>query len=357
MFKHIFERKNKIKISLFFILLIAFIFRFYKIDEWLFFGMDQEYEALIIKNILTGRHFPLIGVNASDTGFYLGPFFIYAASLPYALFSGNPIGGALFASLLGVLTCYFVFLIGKKIFNERIGLLAMFFYAGSFLISFYDRRFWNPTPIPLFSLFIGYILYQLAKDKVKYLPWLSFAFGLAVQCHLSILIFLPLIVFILWKKHHLIHKRLFLFFLAIFIFLQLPILIFDLRHNFINSRAVVNLLIARNQENKTYSSLHERSSIFFSAVGRVFWMPFNPDLFLESGQCKELERYRKNALFEGLILISVFIAIFFWWYKEKKKQHFNLNRFEKSIDLSLKIIIFLFFITLFFVIFYNRQIF
>ncbi len=329
------------------ILLIAIFFRFYKINDWLFFGMDQEYEALIIKNITNGRHFPLIGVNAGDTGLYLGPFFIYFAAIPYFLFSGNPIGGAVTASLLGILTCYFVYQIGRRMFNKRIGLFAAFFYSGSFLISFYDRKFWNPTPVPLFSLLIGYILYQLANNKIKYLPWLALIFGLAIQCHLSMFIFLPIIVYILWKKYPLINRKLFTFSIVIFLFLQLPILIFDFRHNFINSRALVNLALNKNQENSSYSNLYERSSLFISAMGRVFWMPFNPDLFLESGQCRELAGYKKNAHLEGVILLSIFTGIFILWMLEKRKSH----------KTAVKIILMLIFVTLLFVMFYNRQIF
>lgn len=319
--------------------------------------MDQEYEALIIENILTGRHFPLIGVNAGDTGLYLGPFFIYLAAIPYAIFSGNPVGGAITASLMGVFTSYLVYLVGKKMFNQKVGLFAALFYSGSFLISFYERKFWNPTPVPFFSLLLGFILYQLANSKIKYLPWLALIFGLAIQCHLSMLIFLPLIGYILWIRRHLITRKIFTISIIIFLLLQTPIIIFDLRHNFINSKAVINLVLNKQQENSSYSTLHERTSLFLSTLGRIFWTPFTPDLFLESGQCRELNQYRKNAYPEGIILTFAGLGIFFWWFMNKRSKHREFIKWKSDVRWSARIIFILFFVTLLFIIFYNRQIF
>src|SRR3989337_808761 len=80
------------------ILFLAVFFRFYHLSDWFSFGMDQEYEAFLVKNIVTGKHFPAIGVNAADTGLYLGPFFIYLAVIPYLLFQGNLLSFAFFSS-------------------------------------------------------------------------------------------------------------------------------------------------------------------------------------------------------------------------------------------------------------------
>jgi len=337
--------RGPIKIYLLLILSVAVLFRFYHFYDWLFFGMDQEYQALIVKNIISGQHFPLIGVNASDTGFYLGPFFSYFAAIPQLIFSGNPIGGALLSSLIGIIVCYLVYKIGKEMFSERIGLFASLFYGGSFLISFYDRQFWNPMLIPLFSLLIGFLLYQILNNKPKRLLWLAFIFGLAVQCHLSILIFLPLIIYILIIKRREFSQKIILTSLAIFIILQTPIILFDFRHNFTNSRAVMNIFSGKNQSIQT-SHLKERNALFLSSLGRFFWLPSHPDLFLESGQCKELSGLRKDAYPESILFILAGISIFIFLSLKK-------NAFSNSS----KIVLGIFFLTLIFVEFYNRQIF
>src|SRR3989338_8621824 len=183
------------------ILFLAFLFRFYNFQNLFFFGMDQEYEALIVKNIVDFKHFPLIGVNASDTGLYLGPAFIYLAAVPFYIFRGNPLGWGLTASFLGVLTVYFIYKVGKKMFSKKVGFFASLLYSSSFLTSFYDRQFWNPTPIPLFSLLIGFLLYRILNNNRKSLLLLALSFGIAIQAHLSILIFLPLIIYAVMKKY------------------------------------------------------------------------------------------------------------------------------------------------------------
>src|SRR3989338_10692047 len=123
------KKISKINLLLLGILLLSFIFRFYRLTDWFSFGMDQEYEAYLVKNIVTAKHFPLIGVNVSDTGLYLGPFFIYLAALPFILFNGHPLGFAFFSSVLGVVTTLAVFIVAGKMFGRRQALFASFFYG------------------------------------------------------------------------------------------------------------------------------------------------------------------------------------------------------------------------------------
>ena len=327
------------------ILFLAFLFRFYNFQNLFFFGMDQEYEALIVKNIVDFKHFPLIGVNASDTGLYLGPAFIYLAAVPFYIFRGNPLGWGLTASFLGVFTVYFIYKVGKKMFSKKVGFFASLLYSSSFLTSFYDRQFWNPTPIPLFSLLIGFLLYRILNNNRKSLLLLALSFGIAIQAHLSILIFLPLIIYAVMKKYKIVGIKTIFLSIIIFILLQTPIILFELRHNFLNTKAFINL-VAKKSEQTSTSSFSERNSLFLSTLGRFFWVPYKPDLFLESGQCKELSSLRKNAYPEGIIMVMVGLIIFL-------RRYFSKNKFATSSKLILSICL----LTFLFVLFYNRSIF
>jgi hypothetical protein len=82
--------KNKDKFIFLTILFSSIVFRFYNLVPWTSFGMDQEYQGYIARNIVVGHHFPLIGVNASDTGLYLGPLFSYFTAITYFIFHGDP---------------------------------------------------------------------------------------------------------------------------------------------------------------------------------------------------------------------------------------------------------------------------
>lgn len=335
------------------ILLLAGVFRFFNLQNWLYFGMDQEYQALIVRNIVSGAHFPLIGVNAADTGLYLGPFFSYFAAIPYALAGGNPIGWGITASLIGILVCYLIFKISKIMFSERVGYFASLIAACSFLFSFYDRKFWNPSLIPLFSLLIGYLIYRIFHRSYRSAVALALVFGLAVQCHLSILIFVPfiLITILINRKHF--TRKIILWSLAVILLTQLPLILFEFRHDFTNSRALVNLLSA-SQTNGTTSSIIERNGIFFSMLGRFVWVPSAPDLFLEFSQCSGMTILRRSAYPEGIVLMFVGIVTFIWWCRNQDCGRLGKLSFWRHLQSPSFLIVSLFALTFLMIQLYPR---
>lgn len=343
--------KFKIYISLWllFIILLAFFFRFYKLQDYLIFGMDQENEILIVKNIVSGKHFPLIGLSSSDTGIYRGPAFLYLSAIPYILFQGNPVGGAAVASLLGVIVSFLIYKLGTKMFSSSVGFVASILYAGSFLVAYYDRQFWNPTFIPLLSLLIGFLCFKVIKEKSYSISIvLVLLFGVATHAHLTILIFIPLIIYTLWSiKNKLSVKRLVILLFFLFI-TQLPLLLFDLRHNFLNTKVVINTFTNANAI-RIDTSFNQRSELFLSTLGRYLWVPPIADFIVESGQCKELLPYLKNQKAMGAAIIIFISACLLLLYYKK---HSNSN-IAKGLYIPLSII----FSTIIFIIFYKHLIF
>lgn len=346
----ILKGKNKINLVLLVaIISISFFFRFYKIHDWLSWGMDQEYEAFLVKNILNFKHFPLIGVNASDTGLYLGPAFIYFAAIPFAVFGGNPLGWAITASLIGIAVTYLIYKVAKEMFSQKTGLFASFLYAGSFLVSFYDRQFWNPTLVSFFSLVLGFLLFRILNNKFSKLIWLALSFGLAIQSHLSLLIFSPLILYVLWMKRKMIPQKILIWSCILFFLTQLPVIVFELRHDFLNTKAAIKMVIDPNSNVNLPSTLRERNSVFLSSLGRFFWTPAPVDFFAQSGQCRELISYKRNSYPETILLVVLGMFIFGFWYFTKSKE----NRGEYAGV----IIVGLFLLTFLFVEFYSRSFF
>ena len=331
---------------LFFILFLAFIFRFYNLRELFLFGMDAEYEAFLVRNIVNGVHFPAIGVNAADLGIYLGPIFIYLSVIPYILFFGSPMGFAVFASAIGVFTTYVMFRIVKTMFGGKAGYFASFFYAVSFLASFYDRNFWNPTLVPLLSLLICYFIYRINLKQYRYLYFLAVAFGLSFHTHLSLLIYTPLIIWIILKHWQFIGKKILIYSLLLFLSLQLPQIIFEFRHNFTNSRAVITLLTGSQDQNTLKSSVSERGKVFLNYLGRFLWVPPSPDIFVEKGLCKELNSFKKNAYPEMIGLI--FLCFIYFTFLHQKSKNENNNP-------ASRLVISIFILSLIAVLFYNRN--
>ena len=304
------------------VLFLALILRFYRLKTWFLFGMDQEYEAFLVKNILTGKHFPLIGVNASDTGIYLGPFFIYLAAIPYLLFQGNPLGGAVAASSLGVLTTFALYKLGKVWFSEKAGLLASFFWAMSFLSVHYNRQFWNPTPISFLMIIILYSITMIHKGKGKFLLLLAASIGIALQSHLQSVIILPIIILylLLFRKKY-SGKYLFLFFLILLIF-QFPLILFDIRHNFINTKAIIHLLFSFFGffDPVQSTNIFERVPIFLDFIGRSIFIKGPVDLYIENGQCLSLLSYKgKTNILAIILMTGVFLFYFYQQIVKKNK--------------------------------------
>lgn len=326
------------------ILFLALILRFYRLRTWFLFGMDQEYEAFLVKNILTGKHFPLIGVNASDTGIYLGPFFIYLAAIPYFIFRGSPLGGALAASSLGVITTFALYKLGKVWFSEKVGLLAGFLWAVSFLSVHYDRQFWNPTPLSFLTIIILYSITMIYKGREKFMLLLAISIGIALQSHLQSIIYIPIIIlylFILRKKYS--GKYLFLFFLILLIF-QLPLILFDIRHNFMNTKAITQLLFSFLRFSNPVQSVNmsERVLQLSNFIGRSIFIKGPVDLYTENGQCLTLLSSKGKTSILAIILMIVMFLFYFYQQIVKKNKTLKDRYLILSITLLTLISVFIY---------------
>lgn len=348
-----------LRILFFLGLVTAVILRFYHLHDWLFFSMDQEYEALIIKNILTLKHIPLIGVNIADTGMYLGPFFIYFAAIAYTLSAGNPIGGAIFASVIGLITTICIYKVGKDMYSKTVGVIAFILYGCSFLAAFYDRQFWNPTFVPLFSLVMGFFLFKYIKGKRKYLYFAVILLGLSLHVHFSLIIFIPLFLYFMWIKEHKCFYRVLVFSLVIFAILQSPQILFEVRHGYINTKSFIHFISSTEEKSLNSSSISNRYSFFLSSLSRFIWVLPNSDLFVESGQCQELSEVRKSAYPEITLLVLLVISVFLMKQYKNKISDTDLTRehhLSHPHDANI-IIVYMLLVTCIELVFYKRQMF
>lgn len=249
------------------ILILASFLRFYRLDEYMTFLGDEGRDAIIVKDIITFKNFPLIGPPTSVGNIYLGPLYYYmmAASMVFTL---SPVAAAGMDALIGVLTVYLIYYLSKAWFGKVSGLIAAYLYAISPVTIIYSRSSWNPNPTPFFSLLAILGLYK-ARTSGNYL-WLiltGICAAAALQMHYLALILLP-ILGVSWIKELLYLKRLTegKFFwrgtilgIISFLLLMSPLLIFDLKHDFLNYKAVTSLLT--NRESVGFNILETLSKI------------------------------------------------------------------------------------------------
>ncbi len=235
-------------IILVFVLLLAAFFRLYRIDAYMTFLGDEGRDALVVKDTLTNRHFPLLGPPMSVTtgagNIYLGPLYYYMMALSMAIFWLNPVGAAVMVALIGVATVGLIYYLARQWFGFWPAVVSSTLYAVSPVTITYSRSSWNPNPLPFFTLIAMFSIFKARTSKNFLwfiLAGISLAF--AAQMHWLALILLP-VFGIYWALEFFQRQGLKNFWqgtagaVAAFLFLMSPLLIFDLRHNFMNYKAL-----------------------------------------------------------------------------------------------------------------------
>ena len=259
-----------------FILLIAAFLRFYRLSEYMTFLGDEGRDAIIIKNMLVNYHFPLIGPPTSVGNIYLGPLYYYMMAVSMFIFFLNPVAAAGMNALIGVVVVVLIYYIAKPWFNRQAGLIASFLYAISSVNIIYSRSSWNPNPAPFFSLIAIFGFYKAHQSRnFLWLILTGIASAAALQMHYLALILVPILL-ILWfyevfkKKYVLNLLSGTILGISAFFVVSFPLIWFDLRHNFLNYRALTELLTQGNAiKGDIFLNLLRIPSIYFhDLIGR-----------------------------------------------------------------------------------------
>lgn len=250
--------------------------RFYRFEEFVTFLGDQGRDAIIIKRIITGEHFPAIGPPSSVGQVYLGPFYYYFIAPWLLFFNFNPLGlafGVCFFSSLFIIVNY---LIVKELFDQKTALISSTLVAFSFVLIDLSRFSWNPNLLPLFSLINLYFFIKSLKTHRWYYFGLTGAFlSFCLQLHYVFLFSLPgffLIYLFSFKRNRVNLKTSILNFsilLTAFFLSSSPLLIFDLRHNFLNTKNFLNLI------SQSRSDLTQKISNFLESFFALNQFSFN----------------------------------------------------------------------------------
>lgn len=213
----------------------AILLRLYQIPERFIFDIDTQYQALYALTIVRDFHIIWIGVSASNIGYYLGPGLTYLTALLLWI-TKDPVGMGYFASGVGVLTLMSVWFVAKKLFDDKAALVTATIYGFTPVIVNYDRKFW-PIFVPLIATWMVYGLIKSHKNK-WWLLLCTFLIGISFHVHLSLMVFIPFVVYAFIRANVLTFKRSNVLFIllnfAVYLLLTSPLLVFDFVHNFDN---------------------------------------------------------------------------------------------------------------------------
>jgi 4-amino-4-deoxy-L-arabinose transferase-like glycosyltransferase/Flp pilus assembly protein TadD len=161
---------------------------FYQFSETPFYRvpmLDARYYDDLARHIAAGK---LVGSEA----FFMGPLYPYVLGALYALFGSALWVPRLFQIFLGVLDCFLVFLVGRRVFSETVALLAAAMFALYKPAIFYEQTLLMETlltTLVLLALLVALVL----ESRTKPYGWLlaGFLFGLAALTRANVLLFVP----------------------------------------------------------------------------------------------------------------------------------------------------------------------
>lgn len=287
-------KTQKHLILLFIIILFAIFLRFYRLSDLAVFLADQASDSSAVLNMLGGK-LTLLGPISSVGGFFNGPI-VYYLMLPfYWFFKGDPIAGTFFQATLSVAAIPLIYLLGKKIKNNQVGLLSAFFFSLSPLMVDYSRAAFNSYPAVFFSTLILFMINVINRFSALKVIFLGILIGFIIQMHYLTISFVILTSFypIFFQRNLLSAKYYFSLLIGIIIGLS-PFLLFEARHQFLNTHLIFKYFISQNKTSKSILNIFQ---IWPSASGKIL--------------------FGNNYIFGAFSLLLTIVSLIFIFIKNK----------------------------------------
>lgn len=264
------------KYTLIFLLVAAVFSRFYNLPNTVSFLGDQGRDAMIVADIFRRLDPVFIGPVTSVGNLYLGPLYYYFM-LPFLwLTYPSPLGPVYAVALLGIITVYLVYFLGKKMLGENAALVATFFYTFSAVITQATRFSWNPNPAPLVSLLLIYTTWIAWKKNPRWWVWAALCLSVLFQLHYLTLLALPavgLIWLVSLREHFKAHalKSIIvptLLGVGVFLLSIVPLILFDIKHEGTNLKAFQALMSSSENFAGSQQLLGRLTTILKETEGR-----------------------------------------------------------------------------------------
>ncbi len=161
------------------------IFYFFNITRYPVFWMDEAWDisvawSFVKKGIFGNPTYPLDGL---DKVFFLHPPFPILLEVPLIkLFGITPLTIRFFSILCGLGSILILYLLTKRIFDEKVGFWSALFLAFNPLFFLMSRQL-RPEIYVTFFTVLSFYLYRLAQEKENFF----FYFLLGISCSLSFL--------------------------------------------------------------------------------------------------------------------------------------------------------------------------
>lgn len=193
--------KVKNKIILIVLLILGLIWRFVPLVKNYSFWTDEDHVAIFSRAIIE-RGRPILA-NRFNTGIYQWLQY-WLSAISAKIIGLNEFAIRLPSVFFGVLTIWVIYLLGKEIFNRKVGLLSAFFVAFMNIEILFSNQARPYQALQFFYLFGFYFIYRLAKEN-KF-NWSCFLGFLGCGIFASLMNSLGLVIFFSGFTYLLIFK-------------------------------------------------------------------------------------------------------------------------------------------------------
>lgn len=295
------------------ILLIGFFLRTYKLIDRFEFAHDGDLYSWIVKDIVIDHHLRLIGQLTSAPGIFIGPAFYYML-IPFFLLTGmDPLGAAIFITILGVFTLLNYYYVFSHLFGKEAGLIAMFLNAILVSQVLFDRWVVNITLTNIWSVWFFYAIIMLCRSNYKILPLLGFLAGLVWHIHIALLpAFFAVPVAILLSGKYPDRKSV-IGFAAGLAIPSIPLILFEFRHGFSQTLSLISNFGISHGASTGIGKLGE---VLQMILGNQFALLFSPWKISLFGQALIIVfiLFSILVLVKNKMLSRQNIVVFFVWF-------------------------------------------
>lgn len=315
---------------------LSLVLRLFQIRELFYFTHDEETIVWRVMPLLRDKNLFLLG-GVTPLHVHLGPWFYYLSAFVLALSKLNPVGWGVAGAIVGSLSAALVFILGKKFFNLRVGLIASLLYSVSFLQVAFDRHWWPLVLDPLIGIGTVLLLAQIVKKKLNFSPWLAGLLALGIHADLSnaALILLTMIV---WVKYRLpVRHRAVVLALSIFALSFVPLVAFDIKNQGVNVRQVSQYF----SETKPQQGLSLDRFVFTlgyipRSLSRLI-VPGSNELSQSYAYCPKYSLARLNAVSLLMTLLTLSLLVYFLLKRKEQPAEWIVSTYLLLLIIGLTI--------------------
>jgi len=211
------------------------------------FKADEANAAIMAVKFAKGQMFPQVGLTYS-VGVRQAPLYIYLLT-PFFALNGDPAFFTICYGLISALAVGGCFLIGRRFFNERVGLVAAALFAVSPWAVVYSRKVWPQDFLPVICTALLWMWCEfLIHKKRGYLFGIVLLSVAAAQIHLTATNLVALLVALWLVCRFPLNAKLIGLGLAVNLALVLPYISFQMQHDWEDFHKATSVVQAHNRE-------------------------------------------------------------------------------------------------------------